>query len=87
MACVYILQSSRGGKYYIGSTVNLVERLEHHKGGFTPSTRRFGNVELVFSQEYETIEEARNIERRLKKMKRRDYLEKIISNKKIDLRS
>ncbi len=86
MAFVYILKSVRDSRYYIGSTTNLRERVKHHQGGFTPSTKRFGEIVLVFSQEYETLEEARRIERKLKNMKRRDYLEKIIENKKITLR-
>ena len=86
MAFVYILQSLGDGRYYIGSTIDLRERMKHHFGGFTPSTKRMGNLTLVFTQEYPTIKEARSIELRLKKMKRRDYLEKIIQNKKIILR-
>ena len=80
MAFVYILQSERDKKFYIGSTVDLKSRLRHHKGGFTPSTKRLGKTELVFSQEYFTLKEARTIERKLKKLKRRDYIEKIIKD-------
>ena len=64
----------------MGSTVNLEKRIQHHKGGFTPSTKRLGNVELVFSQEFGSLKEARYIESRLKKLKRRDYIEKIIQD-------
>ena len=80
MAFVYILKSFRDCKFYIGSTTNLKERLKHHIGGFTPSTKRFGVVELVFFQEYDTLKEARAIERKLKALKRRDYIEKIIED-------
>jgi len=78
MAIVYILKSLTDGRYYIGSTKDLKERLRHHWKGYTYSTKRFGGVTLVFTQEYKTIKEARTIERKLKKMKRRDYIEKII---------
>ena len=37
-----------------------------------------GEFELVFMQEYETLTLARVVERKLKKMKRKDYLEKIV---------
>lgn len=77
MAYVYILETA-SGKYYIGSTLNLENRLRHHKGGFTPSTKRLGESTLIFSQSYSSLNEARNIERKLKKLKRRDYIEKII---------
>ena len=86
MAFVYILKSLRDGRYYIGSTTNLEERLRHHKGGYTPSTKRLGMLQLVFHQEYETIQEARKIEMKLKKLKRRDYIEKIIKEGHIKMR-
>lgn len=78
MGTVYILKSVRDGRYYIGSTINLTQRLKHHMDRFTPTTKRFGGIELVFKQEFGTIREARRIELRLKKLKRRDYIEKII---------
>ena len=77
MPWVYILKSENG-LYYIGSSTNLADRVLHHKGGHTPSTSKMGKLELAFDQEYKTLLEARNIEKRLKKLKRRDYIEKII---------
>jgi putative endonuclease len=78
MPFVYILKSKESGKYYIGSTTNLVQRLKHHQGGHTPSTKKLGEVQLVFKQKYDSLSEARKIEKRLKKLKRKDYIEKII---------
>ena len=80
MSYVYILQSKRDNKYYIGSTINLDQRFLHHKQGYTPSTKRFGDLKLVFNQEYATLREARLIEKRLKKFKRKDFIEKIIKD-------
>jgi putative endonuclease len=74
---VYILKSE-SGKYYIGSTDNLDRRLNQHNSGHTHSTKRMGNLSLVFCQEYETLKNARNIEFSLKKLKRKDYIEKIV---------
>ncbi len=79
MAYVYILKSNNG-KYYIGSTLNLVARLRHHKGGFTPSTKRLGQMNLVFKQEYPNLKEARFVEVKLKRLKRKDYIEKIVKD-------
>jgi predicted GIY-YIG superfamily endonuclease len=39
-----------------------------------------GELELVFYQEYKTLRDARRIERKLKELKRRDYIEKIIKD-------
>ena len=78
MAYVYILKSREDGRYYIGSTTNIKERLSHHFGGHTPSTKKFGKLQLELAQEYFTLKEARNVERKLKKLKRRDYINKIV---------
>ena len=85
MWCVYILQSLRDGRFYIGSTADLEKRTKHHFGGFTPSTKRFGQIKFVFSQEYKTLKEARIIEKKLKNLKRKDYIRKIISDGKINM--
>jgi putative endonuclease len=77
-ATINFLGSIRDGKYYIGSTTDIKRRLKQHQQNQTPTTRRFGGVKLVFSQEYSTIKEARIIERKLKNLKRKDYLKKII---------
>ena len=80
MAYVYILESLVDGRYYVGSTINLETRLRHHVNGGTPSTKRYGKIKLVFSQEYGSLEKARYIEKRLKKLRRKDYLAKIIND-------
>lgn len=85
MSWVYILENE-DGKYYIGSTTNLNNRLKHHLGGYTPSTKRLGKLQLVFSQEYKLLESARIIERKLKKLKRKDYIKKIIKEGTIKMR-
>lgn len=75
---VYILKD-KNGKYYIGSTSNLEKRLRQHANGHTQTTRNMVNPELVLKQVVGSILQAREIEARLKKMKRKDYIEKIVS--------
>ena len=66
---VYMLRGSNG-RHYIGSTIRLEERLVQHQRGHTYSTRRLGAViELLASRCFETIEEARKVERQLKAKK------------------
>lgn len=60
--------------------------MKHHFGGYTPTTKRFGKLELVLAQEYNTLKEARSVEMKLKKLKRHDYIEKIIEDKIINIR-
>ena len=78
MAFVYILKSFTSGRYYIGSTINLKRRLEEHEKGKVVYTKPQLPVILVFKQECLTYKEARFLENRLKKFKRKDFLEKII---------
>ncbi len=74
---VYILKSNYE-KYYVGSTDNIERRIEQHKKGYTHSTKRLGKLELVFSQEFPDLKTARIVEYKLKKLKRKDYIEKIV---------
>lgn len=80
MAWVYILQNETGN-FYIGSTTNIKQRLAHHKAGYTPSTKRYKKIKLVFLQEFPSLKTARKIETRLKNYKRKDFIEKIINDK------
>jgi predicted GIY-YIG superfamily endonuclease len=79
MAWVYILRTG-ADKYYIGSTANLSARLQHHFGGFTPSTRSLKVSSLALRQEYKTLKEARAIELKIKNLKRKDFIEKMIED-------
>jgi len=86
MPYVYILESLRDGRYYIGSTIDLKDRLRHHQSGFTHSTKRFGEIKLIFKQEFSSLKQARYLEKRLKKLKRKDYLNKIIEDGHIKMK-
>jgi putative endonuclease len=79
MPWVYILKNSNE-KYYIGSAVDLKLRMKQHNGGHTHSTARMGELQLASSQEFDTLKEARYIEKRLKKFKRHDYIEKVVKD-------
>ncbi|MDQ3116658.1 MAG: GIY-YIG nuclease family protein [Verrucomicrobiota bacterium] len=68
MAWVYILKGSTG-RHYIGSTVDLEQRLEQHRRGHTYTTRRLGELSIAAAREFSTLEEARRIERELKAKK------------------
>ncbi len=78
MGFVYILKTDRG--FYIGSTNDLERRMSQHINGYTPSTKKMGSLELIFYQKYSSLKQARNIEARLKRFKRKDYIERIIKD-------
>ena len=85
MAFVYILQSQKNGRYYLGSTENLENRLKEHYEGKVYTTKRMLPIELVFRQEYSSIEVAENVEQKLKSFKSKIILEKIIKEGKIKI--
>ena len=58
MAWMYMLQCS-DGSYYVGSTVNVEQRVwQHQQGEGAKYTARRLPVELVYTEEYPRIDEA-----------------------------
>jgi len=82
---IYILKESKN-IFYIGSTTDIKRRLEQHNTGHTWTTHRMDKPELVFMQEYNLLSEARIIERKIKKLKRKDYIVKIIRDGEIKIK-
>lgn len=76
---VYILKSLKSSRYYIGSTNDPGRRLFDHNAGNTRSTRYGIPWFICFQQEFPDLTTARKIEYKLKKLKRKDYLERMIS--------
>ncbi len=76
---VYILKDENN-KFYIGSTTDINRRLKQHKANHTHTTHRMQMPKLVLLHEYPTLEIARKIERKIKTLKRKDYIEKMIKD-------
>ena len=70
MAFVYILRCS-DDSYYVGKTTNLRGRLTEHQAGvaakFTAARRP---VEMIYAEEHETLGQAEDRERQLKRWSR-----------------
>jgi len=62
---VYILRCTDGRLYY-GSTNDLGQRLDAHRGGRVRSTRARRPIELVYFEQHETLALARQKERAFK---------------------
>lgn len=54
--------------------------------GHTQTTRNMVDPILVLVQEYHNLDVARKIERKIKKLKRKDYIEKMIHDGKIKIK-
>jgi putative endonuclease len=74
MFYAYILQSDFNGRFYIGSTKDIANRIDQHNSGRTPSTKPFRPWRLVHSEEFETLVDARKRETEIKSWKSHDYI-------------
>ncbi len=67
MYYVYVLESLKDKKFYIGSTSNLKRRLDEHNCGKNVSTKYRKPFKLVYFEQFSTINEARWREHLFKK--------------------
>jgi putative endonuclease len=75
---VYILLSQRNGKYYIGSTNNLEERLRRHNEGRSNYTKPGIPWELQYCEEYPDRSSAVKRENYLKRQKSKKIIESLV---------
>jgi len=87
MSWVYILESTVNGKFYIGCTDNYRRRFSEHNSGKVKSTSADRPWRIRLVEEYPTLRQARKIEYKLKKLKRKDYIRKIVEDGFIKLRA
>ena len=80
MFTVYILQSEKDGRYYIGSTNNIENRIKRHNKGYSLYTKNRGPFKLVYQESYHTLSEAKKREYYLQSLKSRKAIEKLIKN-------
>ncbi len=67
MNYVYIIQSIKTKKIYIGCTSDLKRRLKEHNEGENYTTMRMLPIELVYYEAYKSKEDAKNREKQLKR--------------------
>ena len=77
----YILVSEDSGKYYIGETSNLEERLKKHKNKQTSFGKRNKDLKLVYKLELNNRSEAKKLESFVKRQKSHKFIDKFISGK------
>ena len=76
---LYILYSKIRGKYYIGSTNNLIVRLKKHNSNHSGFTGHTGDWEIVYSEVFPQRANALARERTIKSWKSRKLIEKLIN--------
>jgi putative endonuclease len=75
---VYILHSVKLNRFYIGETINLTQRLEFHKN--SPSSKftgKAGDWTLFLEIKCTSKNQALHIEKHIKKMKSKTYIENL----------
>jgi putative endonuclease len=76
---LYILQSERTSRFYIGQTQDVPERLAYHNANYSKSLKNRGPWRLVYTEQYKTRSEAVLRESQLKSWKDRRMIEKLLS--------
>lgn len=76
MAHVYILKSLKSEKTYVGSTINLKNRLKDHNSGTSFFSKRYMPWALVYKEDYDNLSEARLREKYLKSAAGRRFIKK-----------
>ena len=82
MYYVYGLKSIKNGSYYVGSCENLSNRLDLHNRGLVRSTKRYLPWQIVYREQYKTLQEARKRELQIKSWKKRSSIERLIKKSK-----
>ena len=54
MYYVYILESEKSGRHYVGLTSNLKRRLTEHNEGKVKSTKRYRPWKIIYTEEFST---------------------------------
>ena len=66
---VYILQSQKDQRYYIGQTNNLEKRINQHNSGKSKYTKSFRPWNLIAFKKCDTRADAMRLETKLKNLK------------------
>ena len=80
---VYIIQRVEKDEFYVGSAYNPKLRLAQHNRGNVKATKYKRPYKLVFQQEFDSLDQAKKVEYKLKSWKRKDFVEKIVNDQKI----
>ncbi len=75
---VYILQSLKDNRLYIGQTNNLEDRIKRHNNGEVVATKNRRPLDLIYSETYDSRTEAMKRERYLKSLKSSKYIKENI---------
>ena len=70
----YIIESELNGRWYIGYSENVLNRIVQHNTGRNKSTKNKGPWKLIFERGFESRLEANRFELKLKSLKNKNYI-------------
>ncbi|QIA08232.1 GIY-YIG nuclease family protein [Draconibacterium halophilum] len=76
---VYILQSLKDGKYYIGYTTDVDKRICYHNSGKQRSTKSRIPFRIIYTEEFATRQLALKREKKIKSYKGGNAFKRLIS--------
>ncbi|MBI1807409.1 MAG: GIY-YIG nuclease family protein [Ignavibacteria bacterium] len=79
MHYVYVLQSTKDGKRYVGITNNIIRRLRQHNSGRVPATKGRKPLALLRLEEFDDRSEAAQREKYSKSGLGRKELEQLLN--------
>ena len=79
MYVVYILESTRNGRHYVGMTSDLEDRLRRHNTGNNRSTKSGAPWKVVHVEMYPNKAEAWSREQKIKSYKGGEAFKKLLS--------
>jgi len=78
MYYTYIIQSEKNGKYYVGYTSDINDRLQRHNSRANRSTKLHSPWKLVYSEEFPDKKSAWLRERQIKSYKGGEAFKKLL---------
>jgi putative endonuclease len=78
MYFVYVIQSDKDGRLYVGLTQNLDQRIQYHNSGYVFSTKGYRSWKLVYTETAENRKEARTREKYFKSGIGKEFLKTLI---------
>ena len=80
MPYMYILFSEKLNKFYIGACIDMDRRIYEHNIGHSKFTSTGIPWQLMYTEEFESLHEAKQREKKIKDMKSRKYVENLIGS-------
>ncbi|MCH7972960.1 MAG: GIY-YIG nuclease family protein [Bacteroidetes bacterium] len=74
MYFTYVLYSKKYKKIYIGQTINVEKRVTKHNSGKHRYTKRYIPWSVIYTEKFNTREEAMKREKQLKSQKGREFI-------------